>query len=189
LIKAFKEIPREKFVLKEYKEDAYKDIALPILMGQTISQPTTIMVMLHSLEIERGQNILEVGTGSGYTASLMSRLVGDKGKIISLEIVPELADFAKKNLRKLKVKNVKVVLSDGSVGYSKYAPYNRILVNAACPNINKTFLGQLKRHGIVILPVGGIYGQKLIKITKNHEIHIETLGDFLFVPIRGRYGY
>jgi len=189
-ILAFKDIPREKFVLKKHKDEAYVDMALPLLMGQTISQPTTIMIMLNALEVKRGENVLEIGTGSGYQTALLSKLVGPKGKITSLEVLPELIDFAKKNLRKIKLdKNVKIIRTDGSRGYEKFAPYDKIIVAAASPKINQVLLSQLVREGVIVLPVGHLYEQKLLKITNSRELRTENLGEFLFVPLRGEHGY
>jgi protein-L-isoaspartate(D-aspartate) O-methyltransferase len=187
---AFRDIPREKFVLKKYKNEAYADMALPLLMGQTISQPTTIMIMLNALEVKRGENVLEIGTGSGYQTALLSKLVGPRGKVTSLEVLPELIDFAKKNLRKIKLdKNIKIVKIDGSKGYEKFAPYDKIIVAAASPKINQVLLSQLIREGVMVLPVGKIYEQKLLKITKSRDLRTENLGEFLFVPLRGENGY
>jgi len=190
LLQAFKDIPREKFVLKKHKNEAYADMALPILMGQTISQPTTIMIMLNALEIQKGDKILEVGTGSGYQTAMLSQLAGKEGQVVSIEIIPELYDFAKKNLRKVKLtRNMRLVNTDGSKGYRKFAPYDKIVITAASPKINPTIIDQLNRYGKIVMPVGHIYEQKLIKITKDRELVTENLGDFLFVPLRGEHGY
>ncbi len=190
MMQAFKDIPREKFVLKKHKNEAYADMALPILMGQTISQPTTVMIMLNALEVKRGEHILEIGTGSGYQTALLSRLVGPKGKVTSLEIQPELIDYAKKNLRKIKLdKNVKIIRTDGSNGHEKLSPYDKIIVTAASPKLNHALLDQVKREGIMVVPVGHLYEQKLLKITRSRELRIENLGEFLFVPLRGERGY
>lgn len=190
LLLTFKDIPREKFVLKKHKNEAYADMALPILMGQTISQPTTIMIMLNALEIQKGDKILEIGTGSGYQTAFLSQLVGKEGQVISIEIIPELYDFAKKNLKKVKLtRNMRLINTDGSKGYEKFAPYDKIVITAASPRINPLLIEQLSRYGKIVMPVGHIYEQKLIKITKDRELVTENLGDFLFVPLRGEHGY
>ena len=190
LLQAFKDIPREKFVLKKHKNESYADMALPILMGQTISQPTTIMIMLSALEIQKGDNILEVGTGSGYQTALLSQLAGKEGQVVSIEIIPELYDFAKKNLRRIKLdRNMRLINTDGSKGYIKFAPYDKIIITAAAPKVNPMLIDQLNRYGKIVMPVGHIYEQKLIKITKDRELATENLGDFLFVPLRGEHGY
>ncbi len=190
LIAAFKKIPREKFILKEYKKDAYSDIPLPILANQTISQPTTIMMMLKALNVKPGDKVLEIGAGSGYQAALLSCLVGKKGKVYTIEIIPELVKFAKNNLKKSNIKNVKVILEDGSKGLPKYKPYNEIIITAASPEIPKHLIKQLKQDGILVVPVGPLYNQQMFKITKKkNEIKIENLGEFIFVPLRGRFGW
>lgn len=186
IIGAFKTVPRENFVLKEYKTQAYEDIALPILAGQTISQPTTVAIMTEALEVKEGQKILEIGTGSGYQAAILSRLVKDQGKIFTTEIIEELVAFAKKNLKTYK--NVKVIHSDGSIGLKQKAPFDRIIVTAACPKIPNELTNQLKKDGILVAPVGGRFSQKLIKYQKKDN-KTEILGDFIFVPLTGKKGF
>ncbi len=185
VLSAFKKVKREDFVLPRYKEIAYKDIPLEIISGQTISQPSTVILMTNALEVKKGMKILEVGAGSGYQAALLSKLVGSKGKIFSIEINKELVEFAKKNLKKAKIKNVDVIHGDGSLGYDKEAFYDRIIITAACPVIPSFVNKQLKKNGVAVLPVGsGI--QRMIKI-KN--MRIADLGDFVFVPLRGKCGF
>lgn len=186
LIKAFQKIKREDFVLN--KNEAYLDIALPILKGQTISQPSTIMIMLEALELKKGDKVLEVGTGSGYNAALIAEVVKPT-TVYTTEIISELVEFAKNNLKKANVNNVKVFNTDGSKGLPKYSPYNKIIVTAACPEIPKVLLSQLKNNGILVAPVGS-FSQIMIKITKKGKDLIkEDLGAFVFVKLRGKYGF
>lgn len=190
VIKAFRKIPRENFILKDYKKRAYEDIALPIKAGQTISQPSTVVFMLDKLELKKGNKVLEIGTGSGYNAALMSILVGRKGKVYTTEIIKELVSFAKKNIEKLKLKNVRLLHLDGSKGYDKEKPYDRIIVTAACPEIPNALIEQLKEGGILIAPVGGKESQNMIKCIKiKGRILYENLGGFRFVPLKGRQGW
>ncbi len=185
LINAFKEVKREKFVLLEYKDKAYDDIALPIGYGSTISQPSTIMIMLQALEIKPDNKILEIGTGSGYTAALMSKIISNKGKIYGLDIVPEIIEFAERNLTEEKIKNVELFCEDGSKGLKKYAPYDRILVNAAAKDTPKELINQLKINGILVIPIGSEHHQKMIKFTKEkNKLKEEYLGDFVFVKLK-----
>ena len=187
VINAFKKIPRENFILKENLHEAYGDYPLDIGYNATISQPTTVVIMLESLEVKEGNKVLEIGTGSGYSSALLSVLVGNKGKIYTTEIVKELSEFAKKNLKKLKIKNVKVFLEDGSNGLIKYAPYDRIILHAASECIPDEIIKQLKNNGIFLGPIGNQYSQNLIKITKKKNKTIkENLGDFIFVPLQKR---
>jgi len=190
LIKAFEQIPREEFIFEEHKKQAYSDVPLSLISGQTISQPTTIMIMTSALEVKKGQKILEIGTGSGYQAALLSKLVGQKGKIITTEILHELVLFAKLNVHKINGKNIEIIHTDGSQGYKKEAPYDRIIVTAASPKIPKKLLNQLKPNGILIAPIGPSYCQEMLKIKKRKEsLDIENLGDFVFVPLKGEEGY
>ena len=189
VINAFLKVPRENFVMDEWKSQAYDDTPLPILKDQTISQPTTVINMLQSLEIKRGQKILEIGAGSGYNASLLSKLVGTKGEIIAIEYFSELTKFAKQNLERIKIKNVKILKGDGSIGHKKEEPYNRIICTAAGKKIPDLWKKQLKQDGIIIAPVGNKYGQTMIKVTKIGRIYeYEELGEYLFVPLRGKEG-
>lgn len=179
VIKAFKQVPREDFVLPEYKHMAYIDNALPILKGQTISQPTTVMTMTNELEVKKGQKILEIGTGSGYQAAILSKLVGPKGKIFTTEIIPELIELAKKNLKNYK--NIKLIHSKKELGYKKEAPYDRIIVTAGAKEVPKQLLTQLKSKGIMIIPAGQEDVKNLLKIKNNK---IENLGSYVFVPLK-----
>lgn len=181
VINAFKDVPRENFVPIENRNLAYADHPLPTFKNQTISQPTTVMIMLNALEIKKGQKILEIGTGSGYNTALLSRLVGKKGKIFTTEIIPELIKFARANLKNFK--NIKTISTKG-LGYEKEAPYDRIIVTAASEEIPKKLLSQLKTNGIMVIPVGPSYIQNLLKIKKEEELQIENLGNFVFVPLK-----
>src|SRR3989338_7938970 len=135
VIDAFKSVPRENFVPAEYKKHAYDNYPLPIAAGQTIAQPLTVAAMTEALQISRGNKVLEIGTGSGYQAAILSEIVGSKGRVITTEIIPELFEFAKKKLGNYK--NVTLLNVDGSFGYEKYAPYDRIIVTASAPTVPK----------------------------------------------------
>jgi protein-L-isoaspartate(D-aspartate) O-methyltransferase len=190
LLDAFKKVPREKFILSGYVREAYGDYPLPIGEGQTISQPTTVMMMTQALELKPGNKVLEIGAGSGYQAAIIARMVGSKGRVITTEIIPDLAKFAVRNLRAANIKNVKVVDWDGSQGYDKEAPYDRIIVTAACPKIPQPLIDQLKDGGIIVAPVGPAYGQRMIKAVKvKGTLKKKSLGAFMFVPLQGKYGY
>ncbi len=182
VISAFKQVDREYFVLPEWKKAAYEDSALPIIAEQTISQPSTVVLMLNALEVKEGMKVLEIGAGSGYNAALLSKLAG---KVYSIERIKKLAEFAKKNLKKAGIKNVKVIHADGKKGYAKEAPYDRIIVTAAAEKIPNVLLKQLKDEGVLLMPVGPAYGQELIRVRKKGKDYLyEKLGGYVFVPLR-----
>ncbi len=186
VLQAFQAIPREMFVLKGSIAEAYYDVALSIGYRQTISQPTTVLIMVDALELKKTDKVLEVGAGSGYEAAILSQL---SDQVYSVEIVPELVAFAKNNLMKAKIKNVEVIQWDGGLGYEKKAPYDKIIVSAACDNIPKALINQLVEGGILVAPVGSGYTQKMIKgIKHNKELEETDLGDYIFVPLTGEFG-
>ena len=190
VIDAFKKIPREKFINKEHLDEAYGDYPLSIGEGQTISQPTTVAIMTQALELKEGDKVLEVGAGSGYQAAIIANIVGEKGRVISTEIIEELVKFAQENIKKLKLNNVRIVHCDGSKGYEKEAPYDKIIVTAACPSIPKPLINQLKENGIIIAPVGNLLEQVMVKARKKGDKLIEeNLGYFMFVPLKGKHGH
>ncbi|HDD05044.1 MAG TPA: protein-L-isoaspartate(D-aspartate) O-methyltransferase [Candidatus Aenigmarchaeota archaeon] len=178
VIKAFAENPRYKFVPEEYREYWYVDEPLPTFEGQTISQPSTVAFMTQALEVEEGMKVLEVGAGSGWQAAILSSLVGKRGKVYTIERIPKLYEFAKRNLKDKE--NVKVVLGDGSKGLPEEAPFDRIIVTAAAREVPKALVEQLDEEGILLVPVGvGI--QKMMKVWKKGKR--EYLGEFVFVPL------
>ncbi|MDI6737687.1 MAG: protein-L-isoaspartate(D-aspartate) O-methyltransferase [Nanoarchaeota archaeon] len=188
VIKAFMQVERKDFMAKETEIYAYDDVAVPLMHGQTISQPFTVMFMTQALELKKGMKVLEVGAGSGYQAAIISKVIGNKGKLYTTEIIPELVEFAKENLEKAHISNAEVIHSDGSLGYKEKAPYDRIIVTAAAPSVPKPLLSQLKKGGIIVIPVG-VDAQEMMKIKKlNGKIKKENLGMFRFVPLRGRHG-
>jgi len=190
VLDAIRKIPRHLFVNPGDEGSAYFNIPLEIAKGQTISQPYTIAVMLQALELKKGEKVLEIGTCSGYNAVLISELVGKDGFVYTTEIVPELINISKSNIAKLGIKNIEVIETDGSQGWEKNSPYDKIIITAACPEIPKPVIGQLKPGGIVVAPVGPVFGQKMVKLTKLKKgLKEENLGEFMFVPLKGKYGY
>lgn len=190
--KAMLKVKRELFVTQDYKRDAYVDMPLPIPGGATISAPHMYAITLKAVKLKKGEKVLEIGSGSGYGAALINELVGSEGRTITVEIIPEVCGFAIKNLKKTGYKNVKVIRGDGSLGYEKDAPYDAIIVTAACPEIPKPLVNQLKTGGRLVAPVGGISsGQDLIYLekTKEGEIKTRNLGGVIFLPLTGKHGY
>ncbi len=189
---AFLNVKRETFMPSHLQQSAYSDEALPIGFGQTISQPSTIAAMLELLQIQEGNKVLEIGAGSAYVLALLSELTGKKGKVYGIEILPELKQRAEQTLRKCNYKNIKLKVGDGTLGWKEKAPFDRILLSAACPYVPKPLIGQLAENGRIVAPVGDKYTQmmNIIKKIKGHIIKEEFLeGYFAFVPLRGEYGW
>lgn len=185
---AFRNIPRHEFVPESELDYAYYNEPLPIMKNQTISQPGVVSRMTEWLDVKRGQNILEIGTGSGWQSGILSYLVGD-GIVFSIELHPELVKFAQGNLKKLKIKNVHVILGDGSIGYAKESPYDRIIITAACTEIPLPLLEQLKENGLLLAPVGDA-SQSLILLKKTSKgiVEIKNQSNYVFVPLLGKFG-
>lgn len=185
LIGAFRKAPRYMFIPEEYIRLADIDIPLPIAGGSTISQPSTVAIMLEELAPERGDRVLEIGTGSGWETAILSFCVGPKGRVISVEIDKTICEFARNNISKLKIRNAKLVCADGSKGYGKEAPYDRIIFTAALPDVPNDAMKQLKVHGRLIAPVGAIL-QEMVVINRisRDEYAKREIGTFVFVPIK-----
>lgn len=182
IIKAFREVPREDFVPENYKNYAYVDEPMPIGQGQTISAMHMVAIMTELLEPKKTDKILEVGCGSGYQAAILSRLVK---KIYTIELEPELAEFARNNLKRLGYNNVEIIVGDGSRGFSKEKPYGKIIVTCAVREIPKPLIEQLKNNGRIVVPVGGEWYQELILgIKKDKKLIKENHGGCVFVPLR-----
>jgi len=193
IIEAFEKISRHDFVTKDYLGSAYVDVALPTLKDSTISQPSTVAIMTEALNPKEGEKVLEIGTGSGWQASLLSYCVGDKGKVVTIEYDKDLVEFAKENIKKIGLKNIEVVCGDGSVGYEKESPYDKVIFTCAVPSIPKPILNQLKIGGRILAPVGPIEEQKMVAIDKigkdrYKETDIEPFS-FVFVRLKGKYGF
>jgi protein-L-isoaspartate(D-aspartate) O-methyltransferase len=183
IIDAFLKIDRKDFVKEEYIDQAYFDTPLPTLMGQTISQPYVVAFMLELIQPQKGQKILDIGFGSGWTTSLLAEIVGENGKVYGIEVVPEVFEFGKKNIEKynfLQKGIVEVFLMDGSKGFPEKAPFDRILVSAASKKIPEEMILQLKDGGILVIPdFEGIWKVKKI----NGKIEKEYHYGFIFVPL------
>ncbi len=190
LLSAFENIPREIFVPPLFQGHAYDDHPLPTLREQSISQPTTIIMMLHALQLKKGDKVFEVGAGVGYQAALIAEVIGEEGKLVSVEVIPELVYIAQKHLRNLGFSNAMVLEADGSEGYAAEAPFDKVVITAACPAIPQLIVDQLKEGGIVIAPVGDLQAQTMVKGTKiKGKLELEFLGSFRFVPMKGKYGF
>jgi protein-L-isoaspartate(D-aspartate) O-methyltransferase len=182
VLRAMDEVPRRQFVEPEFTDRAYADHALPIECGQTISQPYVVAYMTEQLGIRPHHRVLEVGTGSGYQAAVLSRLARE---VVSIERYRTLAEQARGRLAALGYDNVEVVTGDGFAGVPGKAPYDRIIVTAAAEHVPQTLLDQLGDDGVMILPLGPHGGsQHIIKLTKSQTgIARENLIAVRFVPL------
>ncbi len=187
LLQAMSKVEREKFVSPVMKPNAYKDIALPIGYGQTISQPYTIAIMTEALQIIKDDKVLEIGTGSGYQAAVLFAM---GAKVYSIERHVDVYNEVLKRFEKLGIR-VHCKCGDGTLGWDAYAPFNKIIVTAGSPAIPETLKKQLAVGGKMIIPVGNMSSQTLNVLTKTaqEEFEIEEIPLFAFVPLIGREGW
>jgi protein-L-isoaspartate(D-aspartate) O-methyltransferase len=187
VLEAMARVPRHEFVPGQFRIDAYADKPLPIGEGQTISQPYMVAAMTEALELTGGERVLEIGTGSGYQAAVLSLVARE---VITLESHTPLALAAQERLTNLGYANVHVHNGDGSAGFPDAAPYDAILVTAGAPAIPQVFAGQLREGGRLVIPVGGWNNQELVQARKeSREWKSHKLFACRFVPLLGRYGW
>jgi len=182
VLRAIERVPRELFVDEAFSDHAYQDIALPIECGQTISQPFVVAFMTEKLELEPAHKVLEIGTGSGYQAAVLSHLCR---RVYSVERWRELQKAAEQRLAELKINNVTTIIGDGWLGWPPQAPFDRIIVTAAALDAPAALLDQLKEGGRMIIPLGETReSQSLVQIDKTEEGLVETpLLPVRFVPL------
>ncbi len=182
IIKVFLETPRHVFTGEANERFAYADYPVPIQSGQTVSAPHMVACMTELLEPKAKDKILEIGSGSGYQAAILSRLVR---KVYTVEIDERLAAFARSNLSSAGIRNVEIIAADGSEGYAKAKPYDKIIVTCATPEIFAPWLKQLKTGGMLIAPVGEGFYQELTRIKKTKKgLEKANFGGCVFVPLR-----
>jgi protein-L-isoaspartate(D-aspartate) O-methyltransferase len=189
ILEAFRSVPREAFLSPEYADLAYGDHPLPIEAGQTISQPYIVALMIHAAEMKAGDNVLEVGAGSGYAAAVMSRIAG---QVTAIERQPDLVRVAQERMQRLGFDNVRIVEGDGTRGWEPEAPYDAILAAASGSHVPPAWVDQLAGGGRIVMPVGEpSFIQKLIKVTKGPagKLITEDLGGVRFVPLIGEEGW
>lgn len=188
ILAAMRTVPREVFVDLRYRERAYEDGALPIAQGQSISQPYIVAAMLEAAELEDNDRVLEVGAGSGYTAALLGRVAD---KVFAVERHAVLTEAARERLRALGYDNVELKTDDGGLGWPQAAPFDAIIVSAGGPKIPESLKSQLAIGGRLVMPVGEMDEQRLVRLTRvgRTEFERESLGAVCFVKLIGAEGW
>ena len=183
-------VQRHRFLPEDQKTHAYEDRPLPVGKNQTISAPHMVAIMTEALELKGDEKVLEIGAGTGYHSAVVAHIVKE-GYVYTIEKIEELAQKARENIEKTGYTNTKVITGDGTQGYQKKAPYDRISVTASAPDIPPPLIEQLKPGGQMLIPIGPRYHQNLIKITKTQkgEIKKKNLGGCVFVPLIGKHGW
>ena len=183
---AFLAVPRESFVRPEDADAAYEDVPLPIGRGQTISAPSMIAIMLEEARLVPGDRVLEIGTGSGYHAALVARMVGPQ-HVVSIERIPRLAERARSNLARAGLSDVTIVVGDGSLGYPERAPYDVVMATAGAPEIPDPWRLQLSSRGRIVAPIGPRSGQVLIVANRKADgsLDVREGTPCAFVPLIG----
>ncbi len=180
VLSAIEQIPREKFISKTFQNQAYENIALPIAKEQTISQPLIVALMTQSLNLEKSNKVLEIGTGSGYQTSILSIL---SRRVYSIERIKSLLKDAEKIFNELKLTNIVTKHADGNLGWNEQIPFDRIIYTAATNNINPIIFDHLKNEGIIVVPIIDGSKQFLKRFRKiNNSIDEEIISEVLFVP-------
>jgi protein-L-isoaspartate(D-aspartate) O-methyltransferase len=187
VLAAMREVPRHLFIPPPYDRNAYEDSPLPIGNGQTISQPYIVAVMTELLNAKPSDNALEIGTGTGYQAAVLSRIVK---RVTTIERIPAVAELARHNLATLHYDNIEIIIGDGTLGYSKNAPYDKIIITAATPEIPRPLIDQLAEGGIMVAPAGSRDVQELITLHKQDGmVNRQSRGGVRFVPLIGKHGW
>ena len=188
VLDAMRHVPREHFVPEGMRDLAYSDQAIPIGNGQTISQPYIVALMTEALEIEPHHRVLEIGTGSGYQTAILAQLAE---RVFTMALLAELMQQAQMRLKAMGISNVEFRVGDGTLGWAEEAPFDRIIIAAAAPEVLRSLLEtQLADGGIAVLPAGRDEMQNLWKITRHgHELRAGDLGGCRFVKLMGKEGW
>lgn len=187
VLKVMRKVPRHLFLDESQWFRAYDDMALPIGEGQTISQPYIVAIMTELLELKGDEKVLEIGTGSGYQAAILCELSRD---VYSIERVQTLSERASNVLRSLGYENIHLRVGDGTLGWPEEAPFDRMIITAACPEIPKPLIDQLSEGGVIVAPVGERFSQVLLRMRKGKGKFIEEYHTpCVFVPLIGKYGW
>lgn len=188
VLEAMMRVKRHLFVPPDLTDQAYNDYPLPIGEGQTISAPHMVAMMCDYMALRKGDKVLEVGAGSGYHAAVIAEIIGEEGHVYTIERIGWLVDFSKNNLKRAGYKNVTVSIGDGTLGLPEHAPYDKIDVTCAAPDVPPPLLEQLKTNGEMVIPIGR-YLQELYLVRKRNGVEKEKKCDVAFVPLIGRYGF
>ena len=189
VINAMERVPRERFVPSESRSMAYLDLPLAIGEGQTISQPYIVAVMVDALALQGHEKVLEVGTGSGYQAAILS-LLCPRGRVITVELLPVLAQQARQSLRSMGCSNVEVYDAGDTLGFKDEAPFDAIIVAAASPKLPDSLVSQLVLGGRLVVPVGALDQQELaLAIRTDEGLSVRMMGSCRFVPLIGREAF
>jgi protein-L-isoaspartate(D-aspartate) O-methyltransferase len=187
VLTAMLEVPREMFVPQRLRDEAYEDCPLPIGVGQTISQPFTVAYMLQALQLDGSENVLEIGTGSGYGAAVLSQLAQ---VVHTMERIPKLGQQAKRRLDQLGFANVHVHVANGTLGLPEHAPFDAIIVTAGAEELPEPYREQVAEDGRIVIPIGEPTCQVLSRFTRHgQQLMGENLGAFAFVPLIGEYSW
>lgn len=187
ILRAFDLTPRHLFLPESVQHRAYEDAPVPIGFGQTASQPSLQALYLDILKLKSSDRVLEIGTGSGFQTALIAQLAGN---VYSVERIRELSQRARTSIDALRLANVALMVGDGTIGWSKYAPYDAILVAAGSPSIPQALVDQLAPGGRMLIPVGGRDAQQLTLVTKTPEgVETSVVSSVVFVPLLGRFGW
>lgn len=177
LKEAFLCVDRKYFIPKKHQDKAYDNTPIPIWHEQTISQPLTVAFMLEQLQVKEGMKVLDVGSGSGWTTAILQELVGQQGKVIGVERIPELVEFSQKNLQKVN-SDASIIQATDALGYPSQAPYDRILVSAAATKIPSELVNQLADDGLLVIPVNN----NILTVDTKGKI-VNKHSGFRFVPL------
>jgi protein-L-isoaspartate(D-aspartate) O-methyltransferase len=188
VLEAMMQVKRHLFVPYHLRDQAYGDYPLPIGEGQTISAPHMVAMMCDYLELRREEKVLEIGAGSGYHAAVIAEIIGEEGQVYAMERIKWLVEFSMGNLKRADYKHVTVMLGDGTLGLPEHAPYDKISVTCAAPDVPPPLLEQLKVGGKMVIPIGR-YMQELYLVEKRNGVERERKCDVVFVPLIGRYGF
>ncbi len=188
VLDAMKKVPRHLFVPPSYRAQAYADHPLPIGEDQTISAPHMVAMMCDILDLLKGMTVLEIGAGCGYHAAIMAELVGENGHVYTMDRLSSLVNSASENLRTVGYSNVTVLVGDGTLGIPDHAPYDRISVACAAPEVPPPLIDQLKSGGKMVIPIGRHF-QELYLVERINGIIKKEKGGVIFVPLIGKYGF